>query len=187
MGMAVRREARYGLALAVRALCRRRMNAHRAGLNRMYTVGVLPEIAGTTARTLKSKDVLAACCANTTHEWQPPEADERRGISRAHRQNSINTKSVMYPRSRRAKPQKRPAVHGPLGLFPYREAHKRRGHSLGGRCEPPRKKNTVEPRNTGVRVDRMKRKSNVNFDGGEADPAGLYGGFECIYHGLIEL
>ena len=48
-------------------------------------------------------------------------------------------------------------------------------------------KNTVELRNTEVRVDRMKRKSNVDFDGGEADLAGLYGGFECIYHGLIEL
>src|SRR5215469_15589927 len=88
-----RREARYRLVVAGRALCRRRMNAHRAGLNRMYTVRMLAEIV----------------------PWWPL------------------------------------------------------------RTSPER--NTVEPRNTGVRVDRMKRKSNVHFDGGEADLAGLYGGF----------
>ena len=138
--MAVRREARYGLALAVRALCRRRMNAHRAGLNRMYTVGVLPEIAGTTARTLKSKMYwqLAApiprTSGNPRKRTNGVESQEPTG------KTASTPKAVMRPRSRRAKPQKRPAVHGPLGLFPYREAHKRRGHSLGGRCEPPRKK-----------------------------------------------
>ena len=145
-----------------------------------------PEIAGTTARTRASKMYWRIAGQYHARAANP----ERTNGVESQAKTASTQKAVTHPRSRRAKPQKRAARKQNStvqDVFFYIVKHINGSGIPWGPLRTHAEKDTVEARNTAVRVDQTKRKLNVDFDGGEADPAGLYGGFECIYHGLIEL